>query len=141
MSNFQIVLGQDFTNTGITLNANGFASNFPSINANPLTIAVNAAPHIKSYSFSKSAIINNGVDSTNLTVRVLDYNGCSNLSGGLSSVTLDLTAVGGGFLTTPSSTSCDPDGVTSIFSFNGIVTSSGLPTGAKTIAINVKDAE
>lgn len=55
------------------------------------TIYVNVKPHIIDYSFSKSSIVGNGSDSTDLTVKVKDYNGCTNIDGG--AVTANLASL------------------------------------------------
>lgn len=55
------------------------------------TIYVNVKPHITDYSFSKSSVVGNGSDSTDLTVKVKDYNGCSNIDDGV--VTANLSSL------------------------------------------------
>lgn len=43
------------------------------------TVYANVKPHITDYGFSKSSVVRNGADSMDLTVKVKDYNGCSNI--------------------------------------------------------------
>ena len=55
-------------------------------NTKSTIIYVNVKPHITDYSFSKSSMVGNGIDSVDLTVKVKDYNGCSNIDGGVVTV-------------------------------------------------------
>lgn len=50
-------------------------------NTRPTTVYVNVKPHITDYTFSKSSVVGNGSDSVDLTVKVKDYNGCTNIDG------------------------------------------------------------
>lgn len=75
---------------------------------------VNVTPHIQSISLSKSAVYNNWVDYTDLTVKILDYNWCSNMVWAWAYVNADLSWI---WLSNESLTfdSCLADGVTSVF--------------------------
>lgn len=86
----------------------------------PHIVYVNVKPHITSYSFSKSSIIGNGADSVDLTLRVKDYNGCTNIDGGV--VTANLTALWLSSSEPLVYNSCDIDGKTAIFKKIGITT-------------------
>lgn len=79
-STYQNVLSTYFTADG------GLTSNTRST-----IVYVNMKPHIVDYSFSKSSVVGNGVDSVDLTVKVKDYNGCSNIDGGV--VTVNATSL------------------------------------------------
>jgi hypothetical protein len=98
------------------------------------SISVDVVPHLQSATFSKSAIINNSVDSSVLTVTVLDKNGCSDIS----TVIADLTSLGGSSIQGLSFQSCNPDAVTATYVSPAITT--GVGAGPKTIPISVTDA-
>ena len=103
------------------------------------SIAVNIVPHILSASFSKPSIIDNGADTATLTATVLDYNGCSDLQGGSSAVTADLSGLGGSATAALSYVSCAGDGVTATFSLTGISTT--VSSGPQSVHLTAKDAE
>ncbi|MDD4151216.1 MAG: hypothetical protein PHR68_01250, partial [Candidatus Gracilibacteria bacterium] len=90
------------------------------LNSNTRTsiVYVNVKPHIIDYSFSKSSIIGNGSDSTDLTVKVKDYNGCSNIDAGVVNANLSSLGLSSNEILTYDS--CDSDGKTAIFKKIGI---------------------
>lgn len=88
--NLQITpAAQNFENT--------FTARFFSSTTNSPTrerkIFLDIAPHILTAKLSKTTLLNNNLDTTNLTVTVQDYNGCSNLD--TATVTANLSALGG----------------------------------------------
>lgn len=116
---YQNVLSSYFTASG------GLTSNTKST-----IIYVNVKPHITDYSFSKSSVVGNGTDSVDLTVKVKDYNGCSNIDGGI--VTVNATSIGLSSTEALAYDSCDVDGKTAIFKKTGITTLAS--TGDKTFS-------
>ncbi|MDD5213779.1 MAG: lamin tail domain-containing protein [Candidatus Gracilibacteria bacterium] len=93
-------------------------------------VYVNVKPHIIDYSFSKSSIVGNGSDSTDLTVKVKDYNGCTNIDGGV--ITANLSSLGLSSTESLTYDSCDIDGKTAIFKKIGITSLSAV--GDKTLS-------
>ncbi len=88
------------------------------------TIYVNVKPHITDYYFSKSSIVSNWVDSTNIYVKVKDYNWCNNIDWWL--VTVNLSQI---WLWNNESLiyeSCDSDWKTAIFKKTWITTLSSI---------------
>lgn len=81
---------------------------------NDAVLHVNVTPHIQSIDLSKWSIYNNWTDSLDLTVKIIDFNGCSNLVWWSSYVNVDLSSL---WLTNESLTyqSCESDWFTAIF--------------------------
>lgn len=94
------------------------------------TIYVNVKPHVTDYVFSKSSLVGNGVDSVDLTVKVKDNNGCSNIDGGV--ITANLSGLGLSSTESLAYDSCDADGKTAIFKKASITTLA--TTGDKTLS-------
>lgn len=101
------------------------------------SVAVNIVPHVLTASFSKSSVINNGVDSADLTVTVLDHNGCSNIQGG--SVSANLSELGGSSSYALSYQSCAGDGKTATFVATGLSTT--VASGVKSVPVSATDAD
>ncbi len=84
------------------------------------TVYVNVKPHITNYFFSKSSIVWNGVDSTDLIVKVKDFNWCSNMNNWI--VRVNLTNLWLSSSETLIYDSCDNDWKTAIFKKTWITT-------------------
>lgn len=78
---------------------------------------VNVKPHITDYYFSKSSIVWNGIDSTDLTVKVKDYNWCTNIDEPINGwvVTANLSSLWLSPNEVLTYNSCDVDWKTAIF--------------------------
>lgn len=85
---------------------------------------VNVKPHITDYYFSKSSIVWNGVDSTDLTVKVKDYNWCANIDGWV--ITANLGSLWLSITENLIYNSCDVDWKTAIFNKVWITTLSDV---------------
>ncbi len=77
------------------------------------TFYVNVRPHITDYSFSKSSLVWNWTDNLDLTVKVKDYNWCSNIDWWI--ITANLSSLWLSNSETLNYISCDTDWKTAIF--------------------------
>ncbi|EKD30047.1 MAG: BNR repeat-containing glycosyl hydrolase [uncultured bacterium (gcode 4)] len=101
-----------------------FTSDQANSGISQLVIYANVKPHITDYSFSKSSVVGNGADSVDLTMKVKDYNGCSNVDAGV--VTANLSALWLSSSESLTYDSCEADGKTAVFKKIGITTLSAV---------------
>ncbi|MEF2175778.1 MAG: lamin tail domain-containing protein, partial [Candidatus Absconditabacteria bacterium] len=92
-------------------------------------IYVNVKPHITDYYFAQDSVPvtsmkSDGIESVDLYVKVKDFNGCSNIDGGLVSADLNLL----GYSTSQDLLydSCEGDGLTAVFRKTGVTTTASL---------------
>lgn len=124
----KLQLNSDASNTSFDIWAKLIASWYSWSNEIVRTVYVNTRPHIKDYYFSTSSLKNNGIEAATLTVKVKDYNGCTNIDWWV--VTADLSQLWYSNLEPLTYNSCDADGKTAYFVKNNIQTT--VSTGDKT---------
>lgn len=138
-SNFLYNINSNYSKKTISYSWWFWADNFlNSIAPNLSVFHVNVVPHIQSISLSKGSIFNNWVDSTDLTVKVLDYNWCSNLNWWSSYVRADLSSI---WMLNETLTydSCESDWYTAIFKKTWIKSTWNLTPWSYTFWVTVSD--
>lgn len=141
VKNLTFTIPSNYSSKTISYVAKFWSDNFLNYThpwTNDAVLHVNVVPHIQSISLSKGSIFNNWVDSTDLTVKVLDYNGCSNLNWWSSYVRADLSSI---WMLNETLTydSCESDWYTAIFKKTWIKSTWNLTPWSYTFWVTVSD--
>ena len=90
---YAIRIGTGYTNPTFVPTVSFSGTGLPDSATSNFTINVDVKPHIRSVAFSNGSIPNDNSATTDLTVTVRDWNGCTNLVPGSASVTANLSAL------------------------------------------------
>ena len=134
IKNVTLTLAKPIAATQNVMTAQMFSDDVSSV-LQTTTVYIDSRPHITSAVLSPTAISNNGSASTNLTVTVVDNNGCSDMdNSGTAHVTADLSALGGSATTALSYVSCD--GATNTATWQKTNITTGVAAGSATIPLS-----
>lgn len=137
---YGIKLNQNYTTPTFVPTVSFSGIGLPNSGTSSFIIDVDVKPHIRSVVFSNSSIPNDNSVTTNLTVTVRDWNGCTDLIPGAASVTANLSALGNGYTTVAVPyVSCDAPSNTATFQTGGLMANATATVGPNSITVTAKD--